>query len=306
MDAFDSRFLREFLTVADEGSIRRAAERLNIAPSAVSRKLAEAEARLGVTLVERSAQGILLTDAGRLLREHALHQRDEQTFLLDQLGKYSESGGQPVQIAVGEGFAADLMQNGLAPLVRAHPQLRFRTEIAGTAEIQRRVIEGEADLGIAYNPVPTEATRSLAIARQPLCGVVPVGSVLAGRGRVRLAEMLEHPFALLDPRHGVRNLVGRAASDQGLALRPQVETSSFAALIRYVSAGMGGTFLPRFVAAIQAARGEVVILDLDEESLQHVSAHLLVRARRRLPQSAALTAEYLGAQMNAFQDQVLR
>ncbi|WP_202800380.1 helix-turn-helix domain-containing protein [Nitratireductor aquibiodomus] len=48
MDALDSRFLRAFLVVAREGSIRRAAERLNMAPSAISRKLVEAEARLGV------------------------------------------------------------------------------------------------------------------------------------------------------------------------------------------------------------------------------------------------------------------
>ncbi|MBN8243535.1 LysR family transcriptional regulator [Nitratireductor aquimarinus] len=302
MDALDSRFLREFLIVACEGSIRRAAERLNIAPSAISRKLAEVEARLGVALVARSAQGITLTDAGRLVREHALVQQDEQTFLLDQIGKFREAGGQVVRIAVGEGFAADLMQNGLAPLGARHPHLRFRIDLAGTEEIQRRVVEGEVDLGIAYNPVPTEATRSVAFARQPLCAVVPVGSPLAAREHIPLAEMLAEPLAMLDARHGIRTLVARAASDLGLALRPQVETSSIAALIRYVGAGMGGTFLPRFSASIQAERGEVAIVDLDEESLQHVSAHLMVRARRRLPQSAAVTVDYLAAHMVAFRD----
>lgn len=301
MEPFDTRFLREFLVVAQEGSLRRAAERLNIAPSAVSRKLAEAETRLGVALVERSAQGITLTDAGRLMREHALHQQDEQTFLLDQLGRFRD-GGAVVRIAVGEGFAADLMQNGLAPLVRAQPQLRFRTDLAGTEEIQRRVIEGEADLGIAYNPVPTEATRSIAMARQPLCAIVPVDSPLASCDRVRLAQMLAQPVAMLDGRHAIRTLVGRAASDLGLALHPQVETSSIAALLRYVGAGMGGTFLPRFSAQIQAARGELAIVALDEASLQHVSAHLMVRARRRLPQSVAQTADYLAAHMVAFRD----
>lgn len=302
MDALDSRFLRAFLVVAREGSIRRAAERLNVAPSAISRKLAEAEARLGVGLVERSAQGIVLTDAGRLVREHALVRQDEETFLLDQLGKFRASGGQVVRIAVGEGFAADLMQNGLAPLAANHPHLRFRINIAGTEEIQRQVVEGDADLGIAYNPVPMEATRAVTLARQPLCGVVPVHSPLAERRSVRLAEMLDHPFAILDARHGIRALVARAAGDLGLALRPQVETSSIAALIRYVGAGIGGSFLPRFSVSIQAERGEVAIVELDEESLRHVSAHLMVRARRRLPQSASTTVEYLAANMAAFRE----
>ena len=300
MESLSARFLSEFLVITQEGSIRRAAERLNIAPSAISRKLAEAEARLGVVLLERSAKGIVLTDAGRLVREHALHMQDEQTFLLDQLGKFRESGGHAVRIAVGEGFAADLMQNGLAALGRKHPDLRFHADLVGTGEIQRRVVEGEADIGIAYDPVPTERTASLAIARQPLCAIVPVGSTLAKLRRISLAQMLQQPVAMLDARHAIRTLVGRAASDQGLALHPQVETSSIAALIRYVGAGMGGTFLPRFSVSIQAERGEVAIVDLNEESLQHVSAHLMVRARRRLPASVALTAEYLAAHMVAF------
>ena len=69
MDALDSRFLREFLAVAQEGSIRRAADRLNVVPSAISRKIADAEVRLGVTLFERSSRGVTVTEAGELLRD---------------------------------------------------------------------------------------------------------------------------------------------------------------------------------------------------------------------------------------------
>ena len=300
MDALDARFLREFTTVAQEGSIRRAAERLNIAPSAISRKIAGIEARLGVALLDRSAQGVRLTDAGELLREHALHMHDEQTFLLDQIVRFRDGKAQTVRIAVGEGFTADLMQNGLSKLSALQPDLQFSIDQAGTEELQRQVIQGEADIGIAYNPIVTEATRSLAVGRQPLCAIVPAGSPLAGRPSVTLEEVLREPVAMLDPRHAIRLLVGRAASDHGLALRPQVETASIGLLIRYVCAGMGVTFLPRFSASIQAARGELSIVPLDEPSLQQASAHLMVRARRRLPKSVELTASFLSDRMVAF------
>ncbi len=300
MDSLDPRFLREFLCVAQAGSIRGAAARLGVAPSAISRKITEAEARLGVPLLERSAQGIRLTDAGCLLRDHALHMQDEQTFLLDQMGRFAGGASHAVRIAVGEGFTADLMQNGLAPLARAHPNLRYRIDQAGTGALQDRVMMGEADIGIAYNPAPGEAIRSLAVGRQPLCAIVPTRSPLAGRGSVRLAEVLAQPLALLDARHAIRALVGRAAGDQGLALQPQIETSSITLLIRYVCAGMGLTFLPRFAVSIQAERGELAIVPLTEASLQEVSAHLMVRARRRLPQSVQLAAEFLAREMVAF------
>ncbi len=301
MDSLDPRFLREFLCVAQEGSIRGASGRLNVAPSAISRKITDIEARLGVPLLERSAQGVHLTAAGRLLREHALHQQDEQTFLLDQMSRFGKGEGQNVRIAVGEGFTADLMQNGLSPLATAHPDLRFRIDQAGTDALQDRVVLGEADIGIAYNPALSEAIRSLAVGRQPLCAIVPTGSSLAGRTSVQLAEVLQHPVGLLDRRHAIRALVGRAAGDQGLALHPQIETSSITLLIRYVCAGMGVTFLPRFSASIQAERRELAIVPVEEASLQQVSAHLMVRSRRRLPKSVELAAEFLASRMVAFQ-----
>lgn len=300
MDALDSRFLREFLAVAQEGSIRRAAERLNVVPSAISRKISEAEARLGVTLFERSSKGVTVTAAGELLREHALHLQDEQTYLLDQIGRYRAGRSQKVRIALGEGFTVDLMGNGLAELSRLQPDLRFAIDHAGTEELQRRVIEGEADIGIAYNPLVTEATRSLAVGRQPLCAVVPADSPLAGRQRVALAEVLTHPVAMLDTRHAVRHLVGQVAAEHGLALRVQVETASIALLLRYVSAGMGVTFLPRFSASSQADRGDLSVVDLDEPALHRVSSHLMVRARRRLPKSVELVASFLSDRMEAF------
>lgn len=299
-EPFDSRFQREFLILAQEDSLRRAAARLNIAPSALSRKLADVEKRLGVALLERSAKGIALTEAGRLMREYALNGQDAQTFLLEQLGRFHESGGPPVRIVMGEGFAADLMQNGLHTLLQDRPSLTFRVDLAGTEEIQRRVAEGEADIGIAYNPGTMAALRSVIFARQPLCAILPAGSPLAGRDKLRLDDVLAGPVAMLDARHAIRVLVAQAATDQGLALHPQIETSSIAALIRYVSAGIGATFLPRFSASIQAARGEVAIVELDDENLQHVSAHLLVRARRRLPNSVELAAGHLARHMIAF------
>lgn len=301
-DTLDIRFLREFLAVAHEGSIRRAAERLNVVPSSISRKLAEAEARLGVILFERTSKGVILTEAGELVREHAQHLRDEQTYLLDQIGHYRDGRSQVVRIATGEGFTSDLMENGLLELTREHPHLRFVIDHAGTAELQRRVIEGEADIGIAYNPLITEATRSLAQSRQPLCGIVPRNSPLAGRKSVSLAEMLDQPIAILNPNHAIRHLIGQAAADRGLALRVQVETASIALLLRYVCAGVGVSFLPRFSATSQAARGDLVVLDIEEASLQHVSTHLMVRARRRLPKSVDLVATFLSRRLVAFRD----
>lgn len=336
MEVFDQRFLRAFMVVAQEGSIRKAAERLNIAPSAISRKLSDAEIRTGIRLMERHAQGIRLTEAGRLLLDHASQQAQEQAHLLDRLGQLRGEGQRAVRLGVGEGFAADLVQNGLGPLLRDQPGLRYAIHMAGSDELVAMAGAGQVDIAIAYNPILTPEARAIAIGRQPLCAVVPAGwrggsdrndrsrqgngsgpgngitpGRVAGPGRraapgrgaagsVHLAEVLAQPLAILSPQHGIRQLVARAASDMGLALQPVVETDSIAMLLRFVSAGLGVTFLPRCSAALQERRGELAILDLDEPVLHDASVHMLIRARRRLPAHVAQVAEALAAGMEAF------
>jgi DNA-binding transcriptional LysR family regulator len=117
---------------------------------------------------------------------------------------------------------------------------------------------------------------------------------------VTLADVLSQPLAILNSHHAIHHIVARAASDRGLSLRPEVETDSIVMLIRFVMAGLGVTFLPRFSAALQEARGDLVVLDIDEPLLLNASAHLIVRARRRLPKSVDAVATLLAARMAAF------
>lgn len=300
MDAFDPRFLREFIVVAQEGSIRRAGERLNIVTSAISRKLADAEARLGVRLFERHAQGMTLTDAGKLLLDHANHLSEEQDYVRDLIGQHRDDTRRLIRLGVGEGFSADLMQNGLAHLTAGHPALRYQISLAGTARLVEMVALGQVDIALAYNPILVPGTRSVAIGRQPLAAIVPAGSPLAARGPLRLADLAGEPLALLTPEHGVRQLLDRAASDLSMTLTPLMEASSITLLIRFVGAGLGVTFLPRFSAAIQEARGEVAIVAIDEPLLAAASAHCIVRARRRLPKAVDAVAALLATRMAAF------
>ncbi len=300
MDRLDNRFLREFLSVAQAGSIRAAADQMNTVPSAISRKIAAAEERLEIKLFERTSRGVALTQAGECLREHALNIQDEQSYVLDQLRRFHSLETHEVRIAVGEGFVDDLMENGLATLKKKQQRLKFHLGYAGTQELQRRVAQGEVDIAIAYNPQMRDSIRSLAVGRQPLYAIVPPDSPLAARGPVGLSEVLEYPICLPNDDHAIRRMVTRAASDQGLVLNPQIETESLNLLIKSVSSGMGVTFLPRCSVTNQEKRREVVAVPLKEASFQRVSAHLMVRARRRLPQSVEVAATFLSGRMQAF------
>lgn len=295
MMTFDRRDIRIYLAVHRHGSIRAAADRLGVAPSVVSRQIAEMEAQIGVTLLDRSSRGVSLTDAGLLVLEHMRHVVEEAGFLTEQLADLRGIQQRNVRIHCGEGFLADFMQNGLGGFM--NPNVRYELLVGSTDAVVAALANGESDIGIAYNPPVTGAVRSLASARHPLCVVMPPDHPLTAMKTVRLADCAQYPAALLPKGHGTTDLLMRVAADGGIALRARLVTTSIDAQRRFVTAGLGIAFLPRASVAVEEA---VDLRELSDAALSGASAHLMVRARRRLPASVEQLARHLEGAMASF------
>lgn len=302
MMTLDRRDIRIYLAVHRHGSIRAASDQLGLAPSVVSRHIADLEVQLGVPLFERSSKGVRLTDAGILVLEHARHVLEEAGFLQEQLADLRGIQQRHVRIHCGEGFLADFVQNGLAGVMTQSPHVRYELLIGSTDAVVAALANGESDIGIAYNPPATGAVRSIVSASHPLCVVMPPDHPLAARPSVALADCLPYPLALLPKGHGTTDLLTRVASDGGLALAPRLMTTSIDALRRFVSSGLGLAFLPRASVAMELAEGAARVRELSDLALMGATAHLMVRARRRLPASVADLARHLEYCMASFAD----
>lgn len=288
------RALRYFLAVVRAGSVRGAAEALHVAPSAVSRQVAELEAHHGTALLERLPRGVAPTEAGRILAEHAERQAEEAAFLEDRLRQLRGAPQGTVRLRCGAGFLADLLENGLAGFATAHPGVSYRVALGTTGEILRAVAEGEADLGLAYNPPAHVGVVSRRLAPQPLAALLPPDHALAVDGAPRpLRAFATLPAALPPEDHGVRRLLARVEADEGFRLSPQLETEAFELQRRFVRAGLGVAFLPGFAALEELRAGQLVAVPLADPLLRHATAHLLVRAGRRLPDAVERLAAWL-------------
>lgn len=302
MDTIDAKGLKHFMTVVRTGSIRGAAEHLNVAPSVVSRQIADLEHELGLPLFERTAKGVLLTEAGELVLEHGKRVIEDHGLLTEQLDGLRGMQRARVRILCGEGLVADFIHHGLKTFLSLHPGIRYTLTLGSTESMVDAITNGEADIAITYNPLVDIRIRSLAIRRQPLCLVAPPDHPLLARPVLTLADCLAEPTALLSPGHGVRQLVGRVASDAGMALTPVLETRSIDALRQFVAAGLGVTFLPSFAVLTEVARGTMATRGLTDPLLMEACAHLIVRAHRRLPASVEQLATCLAREMAAFKD----
>lgn len=209
---FDAKELRIFTAVVRNGSIRGAADHLNVAPSVISRQIADTERNIGQYLFERTARGMELTEAGRLVLEHSQRVQEESGWLQEQLALLKGVQQRRVRILCGEGFLADVLQNGISAFTKVYPQVQYDLQLGSTNEMLDSIANSDADIGIAYNPVIDTRVRSLAILRQPLCVVMHRDHPLNAKENIRLADCLCFPNALLTSSHGITQLVeiGRA------------------------------------------------------------------------------------------------
>ena len=129
-----SRFSQYFNEMAKSGSMRRAAERLHIAPSALSRHLVNAETEIGMPLFERLPDGLRLTAAGELLLSSVRNSRRDKTNCERNSTNFAASRRGASSLAFPKAFSATLPA-ALAEFVRRHPPITYRITVSSSKEI---------------------------------------------------------------------------------------------------------------------------------------------------------------------------
>ncbi|AJC19407.1 LysR substrate-binding domain-containing protein [Pandoraea pulmonicola] len=289
------------------GTVRAAADRLDIAPSAVSRQIALLEAELALPLIERHKRGVHLTQAGRLLMEYYREQRAHQEDLLAKLQEVRGLRRGHIRLAVGEGFVSDLMGAPLRYFCKRYPDITLTLDLAGTNEVMRLVAEDDADIGLVYNPPAEPKIVSRAQMRQPMHAILAPGTALATRlgalaetGSLTLDALYDVPLALMHGAYGTRQLMALVEQSEKHRLIASVATNSIAVLKHYVRAGLGATFLPAFAVSQEIEAGVLLALPIDHPILNGAEAHLVTRAGRRLSGAANRLLTHLAGKMEAF------
>jgi DNA-binding transcriptional LysR family regulator len=150
---FDLADLSLFRHVLEAGSITHGAERANLALAAASTRIRQMEEALGAPLLVRSRQGIVPTQAGRILLQHARTMLQQAEKLREELGVFA--GGQAGQIRVLSNTNAltEFLPEALSSFLSAHPNVSVDLVERLSDEIVGLIAEGVADLGIIAGTV---------------------------------------------------------------------------------------------------------------------------------------------------------
>lgn len=251
----DVRQLNALVTVADTGSVTKAAQLLRLVQPAVTRQIRSLEDELGVPLFERTRQGMRPTDAGTALVERA---RRALTELERARAEIQPNRGEVTGIAsVGIlGSVVDLLVEPLADVIaRRYPGIDLRVSTAYSGHLQQWLDAGDLDLSLVYNLSNTPSLRVRPLVKDYLWAVAPPEAHLQVGEPIDLAEVLLHPFIMPIAGHGIRVLIDQARVESDVKPNISVQANSLTLQKLLVKAGRGWTILPAPGVAADVARG---------------------------------------------------
>lgn len=300
-DKLDTRRVRYFIQVLESGSVRGAADVLDMDPSAVSRAVGILEQECGVPLLERHGRGVVPTDAGQLLAGYVRRQQSQKQHLLAQMDSIQKIERGHIDIVAGEGYVDWLMRHSLRDFMATHPKITIDLDVASTDEIVRRIVEERAHIGMLFQPPKDERLRSHYSHSQPIQAMVMASHPLAALGRpLKLADLLPYPGATLHRNFGVRQHIEAAEISEGVRLPATLTTTSFNALGHFVSAGLGYTLGTRISLTPSADHPALVELPMKNPLLSQGRSHIVSRHGRMLSPAAAELLRRIVADMRSY------
>lgn len=290
--------LRYFREVAALGSVRHAAERLFVAQSAISRQIALLENELGISLFERHARGMSLTDAGRHLLDYANEQRSRFDELRGVIQEYENLKRGHVDITCVEGLMYGFLPDALRSFSAINPGITFGVATQGSHAVAEAVAEHRADLGIVFGNAPRTDLIELARMPQPLYAAVSAAHPLAARSHCSLGDISPWPVVLPERSFAIRQLLDTACADRKLNLVRAVEVNTLAFAQRLVKGSDTlVTFLPVDLLIDEVEAGELAALSIDEPSLKARYVTLVASRTGKLSQAARQVALWLEEKM---------
>ena len=278
----ESTAIRYFREVTLRGSVKQAAESLNIAPSAISRQVQGLEDELSVKLFERGARGMTLTSAGHLLYRYAVESQKKLERVRDQVEEFGSLQRGHVKVATVEGLLASFLSDFVADLAQEHPGISIAITAVGSRDVAEMVSRHEVDLGLVFGRAPRRDLVELARMRQSLCLIVSPHHPMADREACTMKDLGGLRVIVPDPSFGIRQEIDRACAQANVQLDLYGETNSLAFARSIVGKTELGTFLPRDAAMPELLAGTLGAIPFLDKGVLATQV-TLVQLRRKTP-----------------------
>lgn len=252
-----SRQLEYFVRICELGSITKAAAALNIAQPALGTQVRALEEEFGAKLLERTARGTELTEAGQLFLEESrliLSRLQELKRVLSERGRDG-----PPTITIG--LTPSLTTVLASPLLRRArdllPEISLHLYEEFSHNLVEQVADGKLDLALAYSVPPNRNLRRDRRLEERLFFVCKAGSEFDEPGPMPFRRLVEARFAMPSDRDFVRRLVEETLCAQQLSIDITYHVESMQAMKELIAQGMACGVLPYGTVAREVEAGRL-------------------------------------------------
>ncbi|MFF7476964.1 LysR substrate-binding domain-containing protein [Streptomyces sp. NPDC008092] len=310
----DLKQLKALITVAEVGSVTRAAELLHLVQPAVTRQIRTLEEELQVPLFERTRQGMRPTDAGTIMVERARRALNELERARAEVRPAPGAVTGIVTVGLLESTTDLLAEPLVTTLTRAHPGIDLRVITAYSGHLQQWLDDGDLDLSLLYNMDSTPSLNTRPLVRERLWVVAPASEGLRTHEPVPFSKAAARPLVLPASGHSLRVLIDAAAARADAGMNVAAQTNSMRVQKQLVQAGHGWTVLPGVGVADDIRDGTLSAAPLTEPdvwrsivlatprsgrtppAVEAVAHELVQQIRSAVAEGRWLTAEFLGTE----------
>jgi LysR family transcriptional regulator, nitrogen assimilation regulatory protein len=271
----DLRQIQYFVALYEEESITKAAKRLRVVQPAVSMQIRRLETDHGVTLFDRTSQGVVPNATAHklypLCRE-AMQQADRLDCILrDASGELVGS----VSLGVPPTLTSEAFSDVLEDFHQNNPRVQLRIQEGYSASLLDWLVQGELDAAIVVSGHNERRLSYKVLAMEDL--VLAVGADTPWhRDRVAAAELSAFKLVLPSPRNSLRVILDAHLEQTGIVLRPTMEVDSLNLVLHLLRSPGWASILPRSTVQSHTSAGGLRVLELVDPSVQRglMLAHL--------------------------------
>lgn len=258
LQIMDLRKLRYFADVVEAKSMSKAAERLYVAQPALSKSIQSLEEELGAQLLQRSAKGVAMTEAGARLYEHC-------QIVFKQLDRarhdVRKSIARPSGV-VAVGLPHSLMTVLALPLLQLttarYPDVRLELKQEHTHVLSNDIRAGKLNFAVMASPRSASGLQCQQLLKEELLFVGPVHSDMNARQtHISFLEASRQEFILPSVGNGLRSSAEGHFRARHLPLNVKYEVDAIALITQCVEAGLGVSLLPGGCIRMDADQGRI-------------------------------------------------
>lgn len=292
------RQLRAFAATIHSGSQTVAAQTLGVTQPAVTLQLQSLQDLAGLPLLQRTSEGPIATDAGRVVLELDTRIKLALDDCIQALqGIKGLSGG---RVAIGAVSTAKyFVPAAIGAFARRHPDIEMKLTIGNRSEIMQALRDYALDVAITGRPPDDIDLERRLIGDHPNIIIAPADHPFAHRKGLKLQDLASEFFIVREPGSGTRLLMQKFVDDA--AFRPKIgmEIDSNETIKQAVMAGLGIAFISGHTVALEIQHGRLAALDV--AGLPMVRQWFVVRRvdKHLLPPAQALL-EFLSREAGRF------